>query len=141
MQDFSGTGALKYGGRWNNKGTYMLYTSMNSSLACLENLVHFDESESPANLYIAAIEAKGDDLIYELPGDGYPDSWEVQDNPDNKLIGDQWITDNKFLAFKVRSAVNPSEFNFLLNPLYPGYHDRVTINLVQQLKIDARLIR
>jgi len=42
--DISGIGAYKYGGRWNNKGIFMLYASMNSSLAYLENLVHFDES-------------------------------------------------------------------------------------------------
>jgi len=45
--DFSGTGAFRNGGRWNSKGTYMLYTSMNSSLAYLETLVHFDEADMP----------------------------------------------------------------------------------------------
>jgi RES domain-containing protein len=142
VQDLSGMGALKYGGRWNSDGTYMLYTSMNSSLAYLENLVHFDESESPPHLYIASIEIEDDEaLIYQLPDAAYPDSWQVQDNPENKIIGDQWILENKFLAFKVRSAINPSEYNFLLNPLYPGYHHKVSVSSVQQIKIDARLIR
>jgi RES domain-containing protein len=40
-KDLSGMGAFKNGGRWNSKGTYMLYTSINSSLAYLETLVHF----------------------------------------------------------------------------------------------------
>jgi RES domain-containing protein len=144
-QDLSGMGAHKNGGRWNSKGTYMLYTGMNSSLAYLENLVHFDESDLPPNLYITSIEIKNDmlqdGLIYELPDAEYPDLWQVQGNLENKIADDQWILENKFLAFKVRSAINPSEFNFLLNPLYPGYHDKVTVNSIKKLNIDVRLIR
>ena len=51
------------------------------------------------------------------------------------------MIENKFLAFKVRSAVNPTEFNFLLNPLFPGYHDKIAVNSIQQLNIDSRLAR
>jgi len=140
-RDISGLGAGKYGGRWNSKGTYMLYASMNSSLAYLENLAHFDESGSPPNLYIIAIELKNDDLIYQLPDEKYPASWQVQDNPENKIMGDEWIAENKFMAFKVRSAINPTEFNFLINPLYPGYNNLAVIKSVELLRVDARLIR
>ena len=144
-KDLSGTGAFKHGGRWNSKGTYMLYTSMNSSLAYLENLVHFDESDFPPDLYITAIEIKKDSkaggLIYQLPDTEYTADWQVQDNLENKILGDQWMLAKKFLAFKVRSAINPSEFNFLLNPLYPGYPDKVKINTIEPISVDARLIR
>ncbi len=120
----------------------MLYTSMNSSLAYLESLVHFNEIDVPSNLYISSINIPGNNqLIYQLPDKEYPPTWQVQDNLENKLMGDQWILENTFLAFKVRSAINPSEYNFLLNPLFPGYHDRVTVHSVQKLNIDTRLIR
>jgi RES domain-containing protein len=56
--DLSGMGAFKAGGRWNEKGTYVLYTSENSSLAFLENLVHFDLEETPEDLYILEIKVK-----------------------------------------------------------------------------------
>lgn len=141
-QDFSGIGAFKNGGRWNSKGTYMLYTSMNSSLAYLENLVHFNEAETPPNLHVIAIEIKIDEtLIYELPDAEYPFDWLTPDNTANKVIGDQWMREKKFMAFKVRSAVNPTEFNFLLNPLFPAFHDKVVVSSIQQLNIDARLSR
>ncbi len=141
-QDFSGIGAFRNGGRWNSKGTYMLYTSMNSSLAYLENLVHFNEAETPPDLYVIAIELKIDEtLIYELPDAEYPVDWLTPDNTANKVIGDQWIREKKFMAFKVRSAVNPTEFNFLLNPLFPAFYDKVVISSIQQLNIDARLSR
>ena len=120
----------------------MLYTSMNSSLAYLETLVHFNEPDIPPNLYITAIEILGNDsLIYQLPDDKYPEDWQTQDNLENKIIGDQWIRENKFLAFKVQSAINPTEFNFLLNPLFPRFHDNIAVHYIEQLNIDNRLIR
>ena len=61
--DLSGMGAFKAGGRWNEKGTYALYTSENSSLAFLENLVHFDLEETPEDLYILEIKIKKEELI------------------------------------------------------------------------------
>ena len=141
-EDISGFGSFKFGGRWNSKGTYMLYTSMNSSLAYLESLVHFNEIDVPSNLFISSIQLPDSgQLIYQLPDNEYPATWLVQDNLENKLMGYQWILENKFLAFKVRSAINPSEFNYLLNPLFQSYRDIVTIDSIQKLDIDARLIR
>jgi len=141
-RDISGMGAFRNGGRWNSKGTYMLYTSMNSSLAFLENLVHFDELNLPPDLYITTIQIQADDaMIYQLRDAKHPVSWQMLDDLENKRMGDKWMLEKKYLAIKVRSAVNPSEYNFLLNPLYPGYHDRVKIHSVELLKTDARLGR
>ena len=141
-KDLSGFGSFKFGGRWNNRGTHMLYTSENSSLAYLESLVHFNEADIPANLHITSIEIKdSDELIYHLPDGKYPAKWQATENFENKLLGDKWIRENKFLAFKVRSAINPSEYNFLLNPLYPGYHDKIIVTSVETIAIDNRLIR
>ncbi len=141
-EDISGIGAFRNGGRWNSKGTYMLYTSVNSSLAYLENLVHFDESDIPPGLYIISIELKAaSSLIYQIPDDDYPVSWQVLDNLENKRVGDHLMLEKKYLAVKVRSAVNPSEYNYLMNPLYPGYHDRVKIRSIEPLQVDSRFIR
>jgi len=139
-EDLSGFGAFKFGGRWNSKGTHMLYTSINSSLAYLESLVHFNETVVPPNLYVAAIEIIGDKLIYELPDSQYPAGWQSPDHPENKILGDKWIHAKKFLGFKVRSVINPLEYNFLLNPLYPQYDDVVTVISVERLLIDTRLM-
>lgn len=142
MHDVSGAGSHKYGGRWNNKGTYMLYTSINSSLAYLENLVHFNEFDAPDDLFIVAIEIKNaNETIYELPDAAYPENWKAPGNMANKVIGDRWMSENKFVAFKVRSAVNPSEYNFLINPVFPGFRDIVIVQSVEPLSIDSRLLK
>jgi RES domain-containing protein len=41
------SGAMEAGGRWNPIGTPMLYTAQHRSRACVEILVHLDESEFP----------------------------------------------------------------------------------------------
>ena len=51
-QDLSGEGARLYGGRWNRRGTSVLYTAGNSSLAMLEKLVHIPPYVFPKDLKI-----------------------------------------------------------------------------------------
>lgn len=141
-RDISGFGSFKFGGRWNSAGTYMLYTSENSSLAFLENLAHFDPDNIPPELYIIRLELSvGDELIYTLPDKHYPKEWMLADNIANQIIGDKLMDEKKYLVVKVRSAINKFEYNYLLNPLFPGYHDIVTIEKVSALAIDSRLIR
>src|SRR3712207_6563948 len=91
--DLSGTGAYRFGGRWNSKGTYMLYTSENSSLAYLESLVHLDESELPPHLFIVQIEIHPDVPVYTLPGASYPDRWLELGNLQTQRLGDQWMSE------------------------------------------------
>lgn len=131
-------GAFRAGGRWNDKGTYVLYTSENSSLAFLENLVHFDLEETPEDLYIIEISVNKDNLIYQIPESDYPKDWLDKDNLACKIIGDQLFSDHKLLGIKVKSAVNQSEYNILLDPLFPGYHDLIeVINVVKIPLIDV----
>ncbi len=140
-RDLSGTGAFKYGGRWNSIGTYLLYTSENTSLAFLETLVHVEESLLPTDFFITAITIKNESLIHTVDDKNYPINWKKLDNLENKVVGDNWMSEMKYLGFKVRSAVNPLEYNYLLNPLFPGCSDLVEVSSVVALVIDTRLIR
>ena len=139
--DLSGMGAYRFGGRWNSPGTYMLYTSENSSLAYLENLVHFDAAIIPPKLFIMEITIPATpELIYTLPDSAYPKQWMKLGHLDNKRLGDRLMNEAEYLGIRVRSAVNPKEYNYLLNPMYPGYHELVQVTSVEQLPVDGRLI-
>lgn len=138
--DLSGTGAFKFGGRWNSKGTYMLYSSENSSLAYLESIVHFDEEYFPPNLFIVKIEIDNKAPIYTRPDKDYPMDWKQLELIKNKTAGDQWMEEKKFLAIKVRSAINYFEYNYLLNPLFPRFHSLVRVVDVSEIKTDERLV-
>lgn len=139
--DLSGTGAFRRGGRWNSKGTYMLYTSENSSLAFLEYIVPFDQDIMPPQLYIMEIGIKDDKLIYEPKETEYPEDWKQLSLLANQALGDFWMREKKWLGIRVRSAINPTEYNVLLNPLYPKFHDLVEIKTVRKLPVDERIVR
>ena len=138
--DLSGTGAFRSGGRWNSKGTYMLYSSENSSLAYLESLVHFDKILIPPQLFITELEITNDSLIYTLPKSDYTKDWMKLSLIENQQQGDRWMSEKKYLGIKVRSAINILEYNILLNPLFPKYHDLLRIISVQEIPVDDRLV-
>jgi RES domain-containing protein len=137
--DLSGKGASLSGGRWNSKGTYMLYTSENSSLAYLEILAHFDKSLAPPHLFIMKLEVTNDSLIYTLPDSRYPTGWKKSGNPANQELGDKWMAEKKWLGVRVRSAVNEMEYNCLLNPLYHDFRKFVKVEKVTKIEMDERV--
>ncbi len=139
-RDLSGKGAFIEGGRWNNPGIFLLYTSMNSSLAILESMVHFDESELPPRMFIMHIEIDETAFIYQFPDDNLPANWRRPENIELKEIGDKLLRDNQYVGIKVRSAVNPEEYNILLNPLFPAYYDLVKVIAAEPYDLDQRLI-
>lgn len=138
--DLSGKGAFLYGGCWNSQGVFMLYTSTHVSLAMLEVLVHIDESEIPPHLFISQIEISQTVPIYQFPEEQLPKNWREPDNLNLKKIGDRLMREKNYLGFQVRSAVLPSEYNILLNPLFPGYTDLVTVKRIDKLETDPRLM-
>jgi RES domain-containing protein len=139
--DLTGKGAFKLGGRWNSKGTYMLYTSENSSLALLEISMHYDNGDIPPDLFVMEIEIADESLIYTLPEDQYNKYWLKLLLLENQTQGDGWMKEKKWLGVRVKSAINPREYNVLLNPLYPGYHDLVKVISATKIPVDERLMR
>ncbi len=138
-RDLSGTGAFKVGGRWNSRGVYMLYTSTNSSLALLENLVHFDRFSIPDKLFLITLQLPDKAPLLLLNDTDYPDHWQQLDQTANRRLGDKWMRDNRHLGIRVRSAVNPTDYNYLLNPLFTGFAELVMVKKVEALDLDARL--
>ena len=138
--DLSGTGAYNEGGRWNNAGTYAVYTSENRALAALELLVHIDESEAPPNLFIMSIEISNTAPIYDVIDTDLPEDWRLPENSALKNMGDKLLSANKFVAIKARSAIMPYEYNYILNPHYPGFHDLAKVAGVEDYNFDARLL-
>lgn len=139
VHDLSGTGAFLEGGRWNSPGVYALYTSENRSLASLEVLVHADESELPPDLFIISIQILDTSFIYEVKDSELPVDWREPENIAVKTLGDRIFAENKFLGIKVRSAVMPEEYNYILNPLFTGFRDLVKIASVSNFTVDQRI--
>ncbi|MBE9461834.1 RES family NAD+ phosphorylase [Dyadobacter subterraneus] len=137
--DLSGQGAANEGGRWNSEGIFCLYTSESRALAMLELLVHVDETELPPNLFVMTIEVDSSAPFCEIEDKDLPQDWRITENLALKEKGDEIFKTRKYIGIKARSAVMPQEYNFILNPLFPGYYDLVKVIAVEDYLRDTRL--
>ena len=141
IRDLSGMGARLHGGRWNNKGIGLVYTSENRSLATVEYLVHVPISIIPENLSIASIEIPI--MITQkdvLPG-SLPRYWRDYPSPPQLAeIGTKWASSNETLLLRVPSAVVENEFNILINPQHVDMRC-VSVSKVEKFTTDKRLLR
>lgn len=125
-------GSLLYPGRWNQKGTPVLYFSLALSLACLEQLVHMAPDEIPDDYVYTSVDLK----VEPEPAD-YRGS--LLDVDATRRYGHRWATAQKSLALLVPSAIIPIEFNLLLNPLHEDFKD-LSWSAPQPFAFDPRLL-
>lgn len=140
-KDISGVGAFNEGGRWNNEGVFALYTSENEALAMLEILVNVELTELPPNMFVMIIEIENKAPFYKVPDKALPKNWRLPENIFLKEFGDKIFKEKKYIGIKARSAVMENSYNYILDPLYPGFYDLVKIIEVHKLEIDKRLTR
>ncbi|HEY2729359.1 MAG TPA: RES family NAD+ phosphorylase [Polyangia bacterium] len=117
--DLSGRGAETTGGRWNQKGTPMLYASSTRALACLETLVHLAGSDPlPLNRYL--VELAFSEEIWKkrtILDSATHVGWDAE--PAGKISlewGDEWARSKVSLLAEVPSVIVPEEANILVNP-------------------------
>ena len=141
INDLSGYGAALNGGRWNSKGVFLLYTSQNISLAQLETLKHYELSRrfiSNNCLIVLNVPASS---VLPIKAADLPPGWRSDPAPKYlQQIGDLFYRQNKYLILKVPSAINPAEYNYLINPMHKGFGKIISIS-TQTIAIDRRLLR
>lgn len=137
---YDGEGARRAGGRWNSKGTRVVYMSENRSLAVLEILVHL--SDVLPDKYLLGSADLRDDVSPEVLTDReLPENWAtlvVGEQHATRQLGDEWLRRQSSAVLAVPS-VTSSERNFLLNPEHPqfrqiNFHDPVPF------RFDIRLL-
>lgn len=140
-RDLSGEGARRAGGRWNYKGTPIVYTADSSALATLETLVHFPLNLAPKNRAIATIELPDELPITTIDLEDLPDLWATYPAP-NQLaeIENDWIQKQNTVALCVPSSITPNSEgrNYILNPAHLDFV-RVRIIRIDEYMYDSRL--
>ena len=138
--DLSGRGAEKAGGRWNSKGLPMVYTSESRALCTTEIAVHSPLGNIPTDYYLTTIEIPAASIL-EIKQADLPKDWKaIPHSNSTQLIGDKFLSENKFLVLKVSSVVVQGDFNYLLNPehrLFP----KVKITKTELFEFDERLFK
>lgn len=136
---FNGDGSRKYGGRWNRKGTTVVYASSALSLAVLEVLVHTDSDILP-DLFKYTIDVP-DRLRIDTLTDPLPPDWFNSPAPAAlQDIGSNWIIGNHAVILRVPSAIIQSEWNYLIDPAHADFA-QLNISLVGSYQFDPRLRR
>lgn len=137
--DLSGYGAALYGGRWNKKGTPVLYTGGSIEIALLEIIVNTPSTIIP-KLDLLTIEIP-DNSIAEIKPKELPKNW--KDYPAPTIlseIGESWVISNNTMALKVPSCVVHSANNYILNCQHPDYK-KIKVLGKKDFYFDSRLIK
>lgn len=136
---FTGEGAYLYGGRWNSRGTHMVYTGGTLSLAALELLVHLTPIDG---LVYQAIRVTFPKKLVDLVNQAdLPQNWRDQPPPPRtQQLGDEWARHAKSAVLAVPSVIVPHEKNYLINPLHPDFA-KIEIGPAEPFAFDSRLIK
>lgn len=135
---FDGEGARLNGGRWNSPGVSVVYLAQSQALAALEMLVHLHTSQLLA-AYCSIPAAFDDAHVETVDPATLPVGWTGSPAPAAlQKVGDLWVAQRRSVVLKHPSAIVPSEWNFLLNPLHPRFGE-VAIGEARPFKFDRRL--
>ena len=135
---FDGEGAWLFGGRWNSRGTRVVYTSATLSLAALETLVHLNP---PVAFKYAAIPIEFDEALVEtVAAMDLPANWNEEPPPPSTAeIGDRWVKESRSVVLELPCVIIPAEPNYLLNPAHSDFK-RIRIGKPTPFSFDPRLI-
>jgi len=121
IDDLSGAGARRYGGRWNHKGVALVYTSESRALAALEYLVHVPMAIAPIDLSIMQLNLPDEVALQQVDISCLMSNWNDYPSPQGlATMGTNWALSNQSLLLRVPSTVIKQEFNVLINP---AHHD------------------
>jgi RES domain-containing protein len=115
--DLSGTGAKLTGGRWNRKGTPVVYCASNIALATLETVHYLRSGSLPFNRYLVRIDVPGVVWTARKVLDPLPAGWDaIPAGLAAKSAGETWIASRASALLLVPSVSVPDEYNVLINP-------------------------
>lgn len=135
--DLTGTGAKLHGGRWNNIGTNVLYTSGTISLALLEILVNAGSFEALQPFRLIQLTLPDTTIKYQINAKNLKKNWH-QDISYTQWMGTEILQEKKALIIECPSVIIPQESNFLLNPLHKDY-SKIRTKEVSDFHFDERL--
>ena len=139
--DLSGIGAELTSGRWNNKGTRIIYTSDSRALCTAEIAVHMPVGLIPKDYYLITLEIPDNISIKQIDSKLLAKNW--MNFPYSNItqdIGKNFISKGDFLIIKVPSAVVQGDYNYLINPNHREF-GKVRLICKERFNFDERLFK
>lgn len=139
--DLTGGGAKTVGGRWNRKGTAVVYAASTIALATLESLAHLGDNIPVRNAFLVSIVVPAEVWAARetVEAASLPATW-VAEPPGAASIdfGDAWLRSGAGALLLVPSIIVPEEYNVLINPAHPSTA-KLTAAVARQYIYDPRL--
>jgi RES domain-containing protein len=136
----SGEGSQLYGGRWNTKGTRIVYLGTSLAQASVELLVHLGRAEV-LNTYLKMEVSFNESLVQHIALADLPTDWaEPTMAPSVQAVGDAWAADKSSLVLQVPSAAVQGEYNYLLNPTHTDFK-KLKFGPITTFNFDSRLVK
>lgn len=135
----SGDGAALAGGRWNSKGTAIIYTSGSRSLAMLEKYIHLPSGILPKDLVMICVEIPDTLINKKVEVKTLSSDWKNDTGLlTTRKIGDDFVSSNMACVLQVPSAIVPGDHNYLINPDHPDFPKIGVVEMVD-FPFDDRL--
>jgi len=137
--ELSGMGAYLFGGRWNSKGTEIIYTAANRSLAMVEVAIKLDTYEMSKDFHMLTIYIPDNLKAIKFSVEDLPYNWNSFPRiPETKYIVDNIVQENRYCLIQVPSVVVRGDSNYLINPKHKNFHKIKIIDSVK-FPFDDRL--
>lgn len=105
------------GGRWNSKGTPIVYAADSIALATLETVHYLSSGRLPFNRYLVRIDIPDAVWAARQILDPLPGGWDaIPSGMASRQAGDAWISSGATALLLVPSVIVPDEYNVLVNP-------------------------
>ena len=139
--ELSGKGAAIKGARWNSVGVELIYTASNRSLAMAEVAVHLTLATLPDDYVMLTIFIPDYISQKKVNTSVLPDDWNIFPHPTStQVLGDEFVTENKYCVLHIPSAVTKGDHNLLINPNHAEFKD-IKIIAVEPFPFDKRIFR
>jgi len=130
----------KAGGRWNLKGTPIIYASNYTAINFMELLCIKGPVVAAAKWILVELEIRGD--IPHLESKDLPSDWSARPYPKStQEFGTQWAQSMVTPYLKVPScriplSSYPQEHNLLINPLHPDRNKLIDIISIEEVSFE-----
>ena len=136
---FDGSGARRFGGRWNSPGTGVVYAAETVALAVLELLLHIGEAGLLRSYTLFRVRFD-EGLVRHVPPADLPRDWRAfPATVATQALGDRWAEKATTPVLRVPCVIYDKEYNYVLNPSHPVF-SRIRISRPQPLLMDDRLL-
>ena len=139
--NLSGKGSSLKGARWNSTGVELIYSASNRSLAMAEVAVHLTLATLPIDYVMMAVFIPDDISVQKINLSDLPSNWNTFPHPANtQVIGNKFVSENKYCIIQVPSSVIKGDFNILINPNHPEF-TKIRIISIDRFPFDERIFK